>query len=196
MHASTVTACWMCNAGMPHPCIYATWLGAPCPGRRSEAEASHGQWLKLRQGTFKVADEQAPETALWREILARDTAARHAAAAAARAEHVHTPVPPPRIAARPPLDLTEVAAGQGRQARGLGRKAVAAGWSVLAYYWMADDGTEGSAVQLHREGARAVAVWTRPPGVKGWKTDVAYGWRAGSGRVPQKITLKQLEGWL
>lgn len=196
MHAPPGTACWLCDARMPHACIYATYLATPCPGRRSEAEKSAGAWLQLRQGTFNPAEDLPPETALWREIMRRDTAKRHADADAAKREHVHTPPPPPRIPSRPPRGLSEVAAGQGRQARGLGRKAVAAGWSVLAYYWMAGDGTEGSAVRMARGDLRGVAVWTRKAGAGGWASDVVYAWRPNSGRVPQKVTIKQLEGWL
>lgn len=188
LHAPQGVVCELCAWRMPHACRWATWLGTLCPGRRGETS---GEWLLLRQGTFKPAGP--PETALWREVLARDTAARHAAADAAKVPWEPEHVPAPRIPSRPPRGLQEVAAGQGRQARGLGRKAVAAGWRALAAYWMAGDGTEGSAVSLARDAGRAVAIWTRAPGEKGWKTSSAYAWTIGAGRVPAKVTIAELE---
>lgn len=196
MHAAPGSRCWLCDARMPHACVYATYLGAPCPGRRSEAEASRGQWLELRQSTYEPAEDLPPETALWREVMARDVARRHAEADAARHEHVHTPAAPPRIPARAPRSMAEVAAGQGRQARILGRKAVEAGGAALAYYWMADDRAEGSAVRVARGDLRGVAVWLRPAGAEGWKLNVVYAWRLGSGQVPMKMSLKNLEEML
>jgi hypothetical protein len=196
MHAPTTDACWLCNAGLPHPCVYARWLAAPCPGRRSEGETTKGRWLELRQGTFKPQYATPRETALWREVLSRDTAARHAAAEEKRRPYAPEPVLLPRVPARPPSFSREFAAGGGRQAKGLGKKAIAAGWSVEVRYWMAGDGTEGCALRMKRGDLRGVATWTRSAGADGWKADVVYAWRIGSGRIPQKVTLKQLEGWL
>jgi hypothetical protein len=159
MHAAAGTVCWFCTERLPHACRYATWAGSLCPGRRGETS---GEWLVVRQATFKPPPP--PETALWQERLARDTAARHAASDAAKAAHVPEPVLRPLIPARPPLVAAEVAAGQGRQAKGLGKKAIAAGWQVSAWYWQAGDGTEGSAVRLSRGPLRAVATWERKPG--------------------------------
>lgn len=189
MHAASTADCWLCNARMPHACVYATWAGMPCPGRRGETS---GKWLLLRQGTF-TEDRSVPETALWREVLARDAATRHADADAAKIAWEPAVTPPPRIAARPPQSEAEVAAGQGRQVKGLGRKALSLGWSVEAWYWKAADGTECSAVRLARDEHRAVATWIRRPEEKGWSSDVAYRWYVGSGRPPSKVSITQLQ---
>lgn len=193
MHIPPGQLCGLCAEGMPHACVWARWGFGPCSGRRSQAESSDGRWLVLRRGTFKPAEDVQRGSGDWRQVMAEESAARRAAAAEARREHAPEAVGPPRVAARAPLGLHEVAAGQGRQARGLGRKAVASGCRAVARYWVAGDGTEGSAVQLARGDLRGVAVWTRKAGEKGWKTDVVYVWRPGSGEMPRKVTLKALE---
>lgn len=110
------------------------------------------------------------------------------------------PAPPlrPTVPARAPRGPEEIAGYQGRQAVGLGRKAVAAGWAVNALYWRASDGTEGCGVWLSRAALRAVAIWNRPSekaGTRsGWATAVAYGWRADvRDRPPTAITHTDLE---
>ena len=125
--------------------------------------------------------------------MCRDMAARERALYPE--PYVSPVVPPPRVLARPPLNLGEYAHYRG-QAVGLGCKAMAAGWDVSPWYWMAHDGTEGCAVRLAKGPMRAVATWKRPAGMlgssKGWAVDVAYAWRVDVDRVPMKVTYTRL----
>lgn len=179
----------------PHICGFALWMGQPCPGRRSAADGSRGQWLLLRQAKYKPLAPAPYDRSTWREILARDTALRHAVYDAERAPHESPIVLPPQVPARPPLGGAEVASYRGRQALGLGGAAAAAGWRADAFYARAADGAELSAVKLARDDLRAVATWRRAAGKQGsksgWSADVAYGWRLGT--MPAKITHTFLE---
>ncbi|MET0916699.1 MAG: hypothetical protein ABWY81_10935 [Jiangellaceae bacterium] len=135
-----------------------------------------------------------PERVDWREILARDAAAR----LAEPESYVAPAVLPPRIPARPCQGPGEIAGWQGKQAVGLGRRAMEAGWTVGAWYWMAGDGSEGCAVRLRRDVLRGVATWKRAAGKvgakSGWVADVAYAWRSDVSRMPQKVGHVELEG--
>jgi hypothetical protein len=147
-----------------------------------------------RRGTFRVPPPVDRST--WQEIVKRDVAARFAAIEAARAPYVPPPPPrPPQVPARAPHGLGEVAGYQGRQAVGLGRAAIAAGWRVAAYYARGADGEEMSAVKLARGDLQAVAVWRRAAGNigkrSGWSADVAFGWRIGT--MPARINHTDLE---
>jgi hypothetical protein len=137
------------------------------------------------------------DTADYREIMARDAAARFAEIEAARRPYVRPVVPAPQVPARAVAAPSEIAGYQGKQAVGLGRGAVAAGWTVVAEYWRGHDGGEGCAVKLARPPLRAVATWTRKPGqvgkLSGWSADVAYAWRDDVERVPTKINHTDLE---
>lgn len=153
------------------------------------------------------ADEGFAKTAKWREpppidrsafrtIMRRDYLARKAKYEAEHAPYVPVVIPPPRIPARAPEGPHELAGYGGRQAVGLGRKAVAAGWQVSAHYAMRHDGEEFCAVKMQRGDLFAVATWTRKPGKQGtksgWEADIAYGVRRGD--APVKLTHTQLEG--
>lgn len=163
-------------AGCGYVRAYHDEPGAGCPG--------------LKTKTFQVPGPVDPTD--WRGILARDLARR----SAVPTSHVPPVVAPPLIPARPPRSAGEIAGGQGRQAVGLGRAALAAGWLVTSWYWLAGDRSEGCAVRLAHDGGpeRAVATWSRPPGMlgssKGWKADVAYGWRTGV--MPTRLTHTRL----
>ncbi len=95
------------------------------------------------------------------------------------------------------MNVFEFAGYGGKQARGLGRAATAAGWRVNAVYWRAADGAEGCAVQLAKGPLRAAATWKRKAGhpnpKTGWSTDVAYAWRVDVERFPTKLTHTDLE---
>lgn len=144
--------------------------------------------LKTKTFTARAPVEEID----WREVMRRDRVAASAPPVAVAA------VAAPLIPARPPLSFGEYAGGQGRQAVGLGRAAMAVGWSVSPWYWLAGDGTEGCALRLARGTLRAVATWKRPSGMlgssKGWASDLAYAWRTDVARIPQKMTVTQLEG--
>lgn len=137
------------------------------------------------------------EALTWRQVIARDAARRKAAEAEAAQKRDVAPTPPPLIPARPPQSPLELAGYQGKQAIGLGRRAVAAGWQVGAAYWKAHDGTEGCAVTLAypAQGLRAVATWKRPAAkagtMSGWGADVAYAWRQGE--MPAQCNITDLE---
>lgn len=201
MHLPFKTSCG-CPPGageqFAHVCGFALWMGQPCPGRRSDADAGRGKWLTLRQGKYKPLKLAPPDHSTWREILARDTAARHAAYDAQNAPYESPIVLPPQVPARPPAGPGEVAGYGGHQALGLGRKAAAAGWRVAAFYARAADGSELSAVKLARDDLAAVATWRRAPGKQGsgsgWSADVAYGWRLGT--MPVKINHTDLERFI
>lgn len=157
-----------------------------CPG-------PEGGYLKTVTWQFPPLPDATP----WREIMRRDYLARVAEYEAAHAPYVPpAPAPPPRVPARPVRAATEIAGYQGRQAVGLGRKAVAAGWAVEAHYWRAHDGVEGCAVRMQKGDLYAVATWARPAaqagGRSGWAADIAYGVKRGE--MPVKLTHTQLEG--
>lgn len=150
-----------------------------------------------RRGTWRAPPPLDHST--WREILARDTAAARAKSDAERAPYVPPVVLPPQVPPRPPMGPGEIAGYQGRQAVGLGRKAVAAGFVVTALYWRAGDGAEGSGVWLAADnGMRALALWSRKPGslgkLSGWSADIAYAWRLNDDRMPVQLTHTELEG--
>lgn len=143
---------------------------------------------------------RAPEpidTSDYRVIMARDAARRRAETEEARKPYAPEVTPPPQVLARPVAGPGEIAGYQGRQAVGLGRRAVAAGWQVAAYYARSHDGGEMCAVKLAKPPLRAVATWTRKPGqvgkLSGWSADVAYAWREDVERVPMKINHTDLE---
>jgi hypothetical protein len=148
--------------------------------------------------TKRWQDPPPVDRSTWREILARDTAMRHAVYDARSAPHEPEIILPPQVPARAPHGPGEIAGYQQRQALGLGRKAAASGWRVTAHYAMAADGAELSAVRLARDDLRAVATWRRAPGKvgskSGWSADVAYGWRLGT--MPAKINHTDLERFI
>lgn len=149
----------------------------------------------LKTGVFR--DPPPIDTAEYRQIMARDAAARFAEIEAARRPYVRPAISPPQVPARAVAAPCELAGYQGKQAIGLGRRAVAAGWTVAAEYWRGHDGGEGCAVKLAKPPLRAVATWTRKPGqvgkLSGWAADVAYAWREDVERVPMKINHTDLE---
>lgn len=161
-------------------------------------EWHEGPTLKCPGQPGKWRDPPPVDRSTWREIIARDSAARQAVIDVARRPYVPVVVPPPQVPARPAAGPSEMARYQGRQALGVGRRAAAAGWTVAAYYARSHDGTELSAVKMYRGALRAVATWTRPAGnigkLSGWRADVAYGWINGS--MPQKVNHTDLEGYL
>lgn len=146
-----------------------------------------------RRGTLKASPPDDP--ALWPEIIRRDSLARKAKTDAARAVYVPEIVLPPQVAARPPRGPGEIAGYQGKQAVGLGRVAVVAGWDVGAWYWRAYDGVEGCAVRLSLKDLRGVATWKRAAGKlgskSGWSGEDAYGWKLGT--MPIKLKHTELE---
>lgn len=182
----------------------------------------------LKTGRWQDADPIDRTT--WREIMARDLAARimaheldpekwrNGTPEAKRklflqATRIVTGAEPdprtlqviegePMVPARPPRSPYEFAAYQGRQAAGLGRQAVAAGFQVAPIYWRAGDGSEGCAVKGRRAQTFAfVATWKRPAGrsgtTAGWGADIAYVWNPQDRtHMPSKITHTQLEEML
>jgi hypothetical protein len=156
-----------------------------CPGKDTQ----------LRHGQLKPSPPVDPAT--WREIIARDTAERHRVSDAAKQVYVPPVVLAPLVPARPPASPLEFAGYGGRQAVGLGRKAIDAGWDVSPWYWKAGDGGEGCAVRLTKGPLRAVATWSRKPaaaGTKsGWSADLAYAWRSDVPGFPQEVTHTRLE---
>jgi hypothetical protein len=165
------------------------------------------QWHEL--GTFKCPKETANKNGArgkWRDplpidmtdfrgIMRRDWLARQAAYDQASAVTEPEVVPPPLIPARWPAGPHELAGYQGRQAVGMGKRAVAAGWMVQARYWQAHDGTEGCAVSMRTDDLYAVATWKRAAGkagtTSGWGADIAYGVKRGT--MPIKMTHTELE---
>jgi hypothetical protein len=189
MHLPIKQRCALCDEGIPHACIWARWLGHPCPGRRSTGETTAGKWLGVRQGKFKPQPE--PERRrMWYGLSVPDLRPDEVV------EQVVTG--PPQVAARPPVGPGEFAGYQGKQAVGLGRKATERGWDARGWYWRAFDGVEGCAVALRKGVLRAVATWTRAAGKQGgksgWGADVAYGWRTDIPGFPMQLTHTQLEG--
>lgn len=193
MHIPEDQRCALCVKGMPHACIWARWLGHPCPGRRSTGEASRGKWLVLRQGNYKPPVPEAPR---------REWFGLSVPIVEPKTKEIVAPEPagPPRVAARPPLSPGEFAGYGGRQAVGLGRKAIGRGWDLSPWYWMAADGSEGCAIRLARGRLRAVVTWKRASGrageKSGWSADVAYGWTTDGTGFPVQITHTQLEGFI
>jgi hypothetical protein len=189
MHLPANRRCALCDDAVPHACIWARWLGHPCPGRRSTGETTAGKWLVVRQGKFKPQPE--PERRrMWFGLSVPDLRP---------AEVVEDVVTgPPQVVARSPLAPGEFAGYQGKQAVGLGRKAIERGWDVAPWYWRAHDGSEGCAVALSRGPLRAVATWKRKAGSQGkgsgWGADVAYAWRTDANAFPTQIGHTQLEG--
>lgn len=151
--------------------------------------------------TKKWTDRDPIDGTVWRQIMARDAAARirayeidpevarNGAAEARRklfdrATRIVLGIEDdsrqlvidvrPRVPARPPRSKAEFAGTNGKQAVGLGSAAVKRGFQVSPLYWQAGDGAEGCAVKGHRPGFAFVATWIRPAGKSG---DTA-GWRA------------------
>lgn len=159
-----------------------------CPPETADKNGRRGRWK----------DAPPIDRSTWREIIARDSAVRQAVIDETRRPYVPVVVPPPQVPARPVATAAELAGYGGRQALGMGRKAVAAGWAVMAFYARRHDGEEMCAVKMRRGPLRAVATWTRKPGnigkSSGWSVDVAYGWINGS--MPQKVNHTDLEGYL
>lgn len=131
----------------------------------------------------KAARWQDPtpiEQVTWREVMARDAAARTRAAEAAQRPYEPVVAAPPLIAPRSPSGKTEFASYRDSQAAGLGRRAVAAGFAVEPLYWCAADGSEGCAVRGRGPQFSFVATWKRPATdrgkLAGWRADVAYAW--------------------
>jgi hypothetical protein len=157
-----------------------------CPEAAGDKNGRRGKWR----------DAPPVDRTPWRDIMRRDAARRAAEYEAAHAVYVPEVAPPPLIAARAPHGPGELAGYGGRQAVGLGRKAIAAGWAVAAYYAMRHDAEEFCAIKLERDDLYAVATWTRKPGKRGsrsgWEADIAYGVRRGD--APVKLTHTQLEG--
>lgn len=157
-----------------------------CPIETADRNGRRGRWK----------DAPPIDHSDYRTIMRRDWLARQAAYEALHAPYVPVVIPPPRIPARSPNGPHELAGYAGRQAIGLGRKAVAAGWRVTAHYAMRHDGEEFCAIKMQRADLFAVATWTRKPGKQGgksgWEADIAYGVRRGD--APVKLTHTQLEG--
>lgn len=144
---------------------------------------------------LKTKTFQVPEPVVemdWREIMARDMLARERALHPA--PYAPPVVLPPRVPARAPLNRGEFATRAVR----LGRIAMANGWDLSPWYWMAGDGAEGCAVKLAKLPLRAVVTWERKSGhagtLTGWTADVAFAWRQDVARVPMKVTHTTLEG--
>ncbi len=170
--------------------------GSHCAGcgYRESYHGAKGECPGLKTKRFT---EPGPiDRTTWREILKRDTAARLAVPVA----HVPIAALPTQVPAREPHHLGEIAGYQGKQAVGLGRRAVALGWEASPWYWRAGTGAEGCAVRLRTGVMRAVATWGRARGniggKSGWAADVAYAWRTDVGRMPVKLTVTELEGFL
>jgi len=163
------------------------------------------EWHEL--GTLRCPDGErgkwrsppAPRPDIgWREIMRRDARQRAADYAAEHAPYEPPARLPPQVPARAPSGPEELASYQGRQAIGLGRRAVAAGWRVQALYARAGDGTELCCIKLRKGNYRAVATWTRKAGnvgkSSGWSADLAYAWQTDINRAPIKLTHTELEG--
>lgn len=149
-----------------------------------------------RRGTWR---EPAPIVDIgWREIMRREARQRAADYAAEHAPYEPPVVLPPQVPARAPNGPEELASYQGKQAVGLGRRAVAAGWQVRALYARAGNGTELCCIKLRKGVYRAVATWTRKPGNVGarlgWGADLAYAWQTDINRGPIKLNHTELEG--
>jgi hypothetical protein len=159
-----------------------------CPIETANKSGARGTWR----------DPPPPETLTYEQIMKRDALARRAAIEEAHRSYVSPVTLAPIVPARPPYGPHEFAGYGGRQAVGLGRKAVALGWEVSPWYWLAGDEHEGCALRLGKGPLRAVACWTRKAGNKnpksGWSADVAYAWRIDIQRIPTKLNHTELEG--
>jgi hypothetical protein len=149
----------------------------------------------MKTGTWKLRDPI--DGALWPEILARDIARQMRMVEEVARADVEVITKPPMVVARPPLQPSEFAGYQGRQAVGIGRLAIAKGMDIAPYYWCSGVGVHGCAVKGYRPGLAFVATWKRKPKVKGWSFDIAYAWnpsdrRTGPTRLPGISALEQL----
>lgn len=189
MHIPAGRTCSLCDEAVPHACVWARWLGMPCPGRRSKGETTAGTWLVVRQGKYKAPAEPEPRR-MWFGLSVPDLTP-------APVEDEPAVSGPPQVPARPPCGPGEFAGYQGKQAVGLGKKALSRGWNVAAWYWRAFDGAEGCAVALSLGPLRAVATWKRKAGNQGsksgWGADVAYAWRIDVEAFPAAIGHTVLE---
>lgn len=172
-------------------CGYPRWTHHPDTLKCHPATADKNG----RRGTWR---EPPPlDTTGYAEIMRRDAERRRQQIEDARKPYEPEVVPPPRIPSRAPRGPAELAGYGGKQAIGLGARAVRLGWRVAGYYWMAHDGTEGCAVKLARGPLGAVATWSRKAGnagkTSGWSADIAYAWRSDVARVPTKLTHTELE---
>jgi hypothetical protein len=154
-----------------------------------------GRCPGVKAGKFQRPDPV--DRALWREIMARDLAARHRELERANAPYVPKIVLPPIVPARPPLSPGEFAGWQGKQAVGLGRRAAGSGFDLMPLYWLAGDETEGCAVKGQHAAFCFVATWKRAAGrrgsASGWGADIAYAWHPGDRQIPARMTHTDLE---
>lgn len=193
------------------PWDYWVWCGpagflptvAPAPGphcgRCGYARSFHEGAKQRCPGLVTGGWQERPpiDASDWRAIMARDARKRFEDAEAARRPYVSPVVGPPQVPPRPPVGPEELASYHRKQAAGLGRVAVAVGWSARALYWRGHDGGEGCGVWLLRGPLRALATWSRPAGsvgkTSGWSADVAYAWRIDVQGFPTKVTHTYLE---
>jgi hypothetical protein len=100
-------------------------------------------------------------------------------------ESPEAPVLPPRVPTRFPLALSEIAPRAGP----VGSLAADLGWRVQPLYFQAGDGTETSALRMHRGELHAGAQWNRVEGGT-WRTAGALAWR--DGQWPTRVTVTRL----
>lgn len=100
-----------------------------------------------------------------------------------------SPVTAPLVPARYTVAAAEVAPA----ALKLGMVAAARGWQIDPWYWQASDGTETSALVMHRGELRAFAAWQRKIGAT-WRTAGGLAWRHGAFPVP--IGVQALAGFI
>lgn len=165
-----------------------------CPGRVGK----DGLPLKLRRGSYEPGDGRpTPVDERTARILSVITANLPPIDHPVEVELVEVVTGPPQVAARPPYGPGEFAGYRGKQAVGLGRRAMDKGWNVAPLYWRAFDGTEGCGVWLLKGPLRAFGTWKRAAGKvgasTGWGTDIAYAWRSDVARFPTKLTHTQLD---
>jgi hypothetical protein len=163
-----------------HPPMLKASTEARCPGK---PQRETGKWLTMRRGSFRLPEPPAALVELYHGIrvpLSENELKRRAAEAVD--EHV---VAEPLVSARLTVALDEIAP----RARPLGTLAADLGWTVVPYYWQAGDGTETSALLLHRGDLRAAAYWHRAPGAS-WRTGGAWGWQVGA--WPAKVGVTAL----
>ena len=128
----------------------------------------------------------------WREILQRDAELRAEAIKQARMPYVAPVIAPPLISPRPPQGPHEFAGYRGKQAVGLGRRAVACGMDVAPFYGKRADLVDWCAVKGHRSREWAfVAEWERKPGAS-WAFELAYAWPTDGSRVPLGVGYAEL----
>jgi hypothetical protein len=148
---------------VPPPMLKAS-TEARCPNRE---QRESGKWLTMRRGSFRPPEPMPRLRELYHGIMV-----------IAESEFVPTPgvaYAPPRVAARDTYALSEIAP----RATPVGSLAADLGWAVRPMYWMDAEGTETSALLMHRGALRAVAYWSRAEGGR-WKTGGARAWRDGS----------------